>query len=274
MTLEKLLQIGKQEGIPTAEENNQLATRAKHDPEALDELVRRNIRLILKCVNQYRAQSSLDDMFQEGVIGFCNAVNNYDETKSGFTTHAYYWMRAYILRANLSMEEFHYEQRFYTLMIRYKQMHEKIDLLGITDDELTEEELLSYKLTKSDLAKIQRYKRTSCSLDNFYSEEKEKDKHFDIPDTSTCTEDSAVSQAFQAEVQRELSKSLSKREYLILCSYYGIGYEYPLSNDETGKLLMKQFGSKSFTRSYLQAVRQRALNKLKKNRKLQELFIA
>ena len=113
MTLETLMEIGRQEGIPTIEENNKLAIRAKTDPEALDQLLRKNLLLILKYVYSHCANGSIEDMFQDGVIGFLHAVEYYDETKGAFSTYLNYRVQACISKANARTETFYYPQNFY-----------------------------------------------------------------------------------------------------------------------------------------------------------------
>lgn len=54
----------------------------KGDKEAIDKLVKHNMKLILKVVYRFKNSGyDLQDLFQVGVIGFIKAVNNFDLTK-------------------------------------------------------------------------------------------------------------------------------------------------------------------------------------------------
>lgn len=271
MTLDTLMEVGRQEEILSTEENNRLAIQAKNDPEALDRLLRKNLRLIFKYVSYYRANKSMDDMFQDGVIGFLSAVEHYDETKGAFSTYLNYRVQAFVLKANIRMEGFYYPQNFYQEMVRYLKFHEKMESLGINEEELTDEDLVPYHFTREEIQKILRYKRNYSSLEGLCADAKERDYYFDVADPNANTEEDAITGAVQTQVQKELARSLNAREHLILCSYYGIGYDHPFTNDETEQLMKEQFGSKSTSRSYLQAVRQKAINKLKRNGTLKVL---
>ncbi len=274
MTLETLMEIGRQEGIPTIEENNKLAIRAKTDPEALDQLLRKNLLLILKYVYGHCANGSIEDMFQDGVIGFLHAVEYYDETKGAFSTYLNYRVQACISKANARTETFYYPQNFYQKIVSYQKFHKKMEALEIQEEDVTDEELDSHHLTRRDLDNILKYTRSHTSLERLYADAKERDGYFDVADPNANTEDEAMATVVQEQIQKELARILTAREHLILCSYYGIGYDHPFTNDETEQLMKEQFGSKSTSRSYLQAVRQKAINKLKGNRKLKSLASA
>lgn len=62
--------------------------------EAYDKLVYSNIRLVRKILNHYKFMNLDDDLFSEGLIGLCIAVDKYDYKKGNrFSTFAYYWIR-------------------------------------------------------------------------------------------------------------------------------------------------------------------------------------
>jgi RNA polymerase sigma factor (sigma-70 family) len=68
---------------------------------ARDELVQRNLRLVLKIARQYRnATVTQLDLIQEGVFGLMRAIEKFDPTK-GFklSTYAGWWIRQAISRA-------------------------------------------------------------------------------------------------------------------------------------------------------------------------------
>lgn len=62
--------------------------------DAVDKLVYSNVRLVKKILNHYKFMNLDDDLFSEGLIGLCIAVEKYDYRKGNrFSTFAYYWIR-------------------------------------------------------------------------------------------------------------------------------------------------------------------------------------
>lgn len=80
---------------------NQLHAELHTFRAARDELVQRNLRLVLKIVHPYRnAAVAQLDLIQEGVFGLMRAIEKFDPTK-GFklSTYAVWWIRQAISRA-------------------------------------------------------------------------------------------------------------------------------------------------------------------------------
>lgn len=73
----------------------------KGDREALDKLVRANLRFAISIAKQYQNNGlPLVDLIQEANIGLCRAAETYDETKGfRFISYAVWWIRQAIMRA-------------------------------------------------------------------------------------------------------------------------------------------------------------------------------
>src|SRR6056297_2054244 len=84
-----------------ADENNELAVKAKSDKKCRDKLIIHNTRLVMYFANRYNNQTFLtvDDLFQEGILGLIKAVDNYDPDKGKFSTYASWHIRQGITRA-------------------------------------------------------------------------------------------------------------------------------------------------------------------------------
>src|SRR5690242_13102613 len=65
------------------EEEAELARRIrKNDPEALDKLVRSNLRFVVSVAKKYQNQGvALADLINEGNLGLIRAAHKFDETK-------------------------------------------------------------------------------------------------------------------------------------------------------------------------------------------------
>lgn len=85
----------------TREEEVALAKRVrKGDQQARDELVLRNLPLVISVARKYINRGArLDDLIQEGNVGLMKAVERYDPKKgTRFATYAVWWIRAYVQR--------------------------------------------------------------------------------------------------------------------------------------------------------------------------------
>jgi RNA polymerase primary sigma factor len=96
-----LREISKYPLIPQEEEVS-LAQRIRTgDGEALDKLVRSNLRFVVSVAKKYQNQGvSLADLINEGNIGLMRAARKFDETKGiKFISYAVWWIRQAILQA-------------------------------------------------------------------------------------------------------------------------------------------------------------------------------
>ncbi len=88
-----------EDGIPKSEDHHRLIERGR---EAKETMVLANLRLVLHIAKPYVGLSdlSLDDLFQEGVIGLMRAAEKYDHTLGyKFSTYATWWIRQSIMRS-------------------------------------------------------------------------------------------------------------------------------------------------------------------------------
>src|SRR3989339_143446 len=101
-SLDKYLhEIGKEDLI-SAEEEVELARRIrKGDSQALDRLIRANLRFVVSVSKQYQNQGlSLPDLINEGNLGLIKAAQRFDETRGfKFISYAVWWIRQSILQA-------------------------------------------------------------------------------------------------------------------------------------------------------------------------------
>ncbi len=85
----------------TAAEERELAIAARRgNTAARDELVRRNLPLVVSFVRQQvLAGVQLDEVVQEGNLGLLRAVEKFDpDAGTRFSTYAIWWIRAYVWR--------------------------------------------------------------------------------------------------------------------------------------------------------------------------------
>lgn len=88
-----------EEGVPRSEEHDKIIERGRNAKETM---IMANLRLVLHIAKPYVGLSdlTLDDLFQEGVIGLMRAVDKYDHTLGyKFSTYATWWIRQSITRS-------------------------------------------------------------------------------------------------------------------------------------------------------------------------------
>lgn len=87
----------------TAEQERQLARRVQEhsDPIAREEMIRANLRLVVKIAKDYACPSmALGDLVAEGNIGLMRAVEDFDpDAGVRFSTYAAWWIKQAIKRA-------------------------------------------------------------------------------------------------------------------------------------------------------------------------------
>lgn len=88
-----------EEGVPRSEEHDRIIERGR---SAKETMIKANLRLVLHIAKPYDGLSdlSLDDLFQEGVMGLMRAADKYDHTLGyKFSTYATWWIRQSITRS-------------------------------------------------------------------------------------------------------------------------------------------------------------------------------
>ncbi|HPY02676.1 MAG TPA: RNA polymerase sigma factor RpoD/SigA [Spirochaetota bacterium] len=100
-TLQQYFNSIKKFQLITAETEKILADRKNTgDSKAIDELVKANLRLVIKIAKSYTGtESSLIDLIQEGNIGLLRAAEKFDANAGcKFSTYASFWIKHYISR--------------------------------------------------------------------------------------------------------------------------------------------------------------------------------
>jgi len=102
LSLDKYLhEIGKV-ALITSDEEVELAKRIKKgDKDALERLIKANLRFVVSVAKQYQNQGlSLPDLINEGNLGLIKAAQRYDETRGfKFISYGVWWIRQSILQA-------------------------------------------------------------------------------------------------------------------------------------------------------------------------------
>jgi len=258
-SLDKYLQdIGKEELI-TADEEVQLAQKVKlGDQQALEKLVKANLRFVVSVAKQYQNQGlSLPDLINEGNLGLIKAARRFDETRGfKFISYAVWWIRQSILQAlaeqsriiRLPLNQVGSLNKIKKATSKLEQEFERTP----SAEEIAEKlEMPDYKI---DAAKkiTTRY----ISMDAPLTQDDET-KFLDVfvSEDTPHTDDMLMRESLAREIQRSLA-TLTKKERDVINLYYGIGIPHGLTLEEIGAKF-------DLTRERVRQIKEKAIRRLK-----------
>ena len=260
-TLEKYLQDIAKESLVTPEEEVELAQRIKAgDQQALDRLVRANLRFVVSVAKQYQNQGlSLQDLINEGNVGLIKAAQRFDETRGfKFISYAVWWIRQSILQAvaeqartiRLPLNQVGAVSKLKKTAAMLEQEYQRKPSTAELAKELDMSEAKVQSLMGMNLRQIS----TDAPLD-----EDDEGSFLDVyvDQDSSATDEAVENESNNTAIQRSL-KALSDKERQVLSMYYGIGTAREYSLDEIALAM-------GISRERTRQIRDRALKRLKTN---------
>lgn len=228
------------------------------DEEALDMLVRSNLRFVVSVAKRYQNQGvSLADLINEGNIGLMRAAQKFDETKGiKFISYAVWWIRQAILQALAEQSRIVRVplSRAGTLHRIGKRSSILTQELGRepTLEEIAQELELPEEEVKTTLAMAQSHLSLDAPL---VPGEEGQLLDYVCDDFSPGPDEDLYSQALAQSIQDAL-ETLSEREAKVLRLYFGLGETDPLTLEQIGE----RFG---ITRERVRQIKERALSRLR-----------
>jgi RNA polymerase primary sigma factor len=269
-SLEKYLQeIGKVE-LLAPEEEVALAIRIKKgDPKALERLTKANLRFVVSVAKQYQNQGlTLPDLINEGNLGLIKAAQRFDETKGfKFISYAVWWIRQSILQAlaeqsrivRLPLNKVGLTNRISKAFQLLEQEFEREP----TAEELADVLELSTEEVSSTLLMTLRH----VSMDGPLADGEENTlMDVLVNDNAEVTDERLVhDESLKIEIARSL-QSLTERQKNVLCYFYGIGVDHPLSLEDIGERY-------SLTRERVRQIKDKAITKLRTTSRCKDLKV-
>ena len=210
------------------EQEAELAQRIREDDqEALEKLVKANLRFVVSVARQYRNRGlSLSDLISEGNAGLVRAAKTFDEKKGcKFISYAIWWIRQRILQAIAE------QSRIVRLPLNRAGTLSRI---GKTSGELGHElgreptagEIADHMdISEKEVTDTLKVSIPHLSIDAPTSDEDDSSLREVLPDTDAPSPDrDAIDRSLQEDVAEAL-ETLSAREAKILTLYFGIGRE-------------------------------------------------
>jgi RNA polymerase primary sigma factor len=217
--------INKYEMI-SVEEEAELSVRIRNgDAEALQKLVKANLRFVVSVAKQYQNQGlSFPDLINEGNVGLVKAARKFDETRGfKFISYAVWWIRQSIIQAitdqtrivRLPSNRVSNINKIKKATSRLEQLYER---------EPSESELAEFLgMDEENIAFANQVKKTQVSLDMplIHNDENTYNLydliHTEIPSPDNCL----VLESLKIDIRRAMNK-LSKREEEILTLSFGL----------------------------------------------------
>ncbi len=226
--------------------------------EALDKLVRSNLRFVVSVAKKYQNQGVLlPDLINEGNLGLIRAAHKFDETKGiKFISYAVWWIRQAILQALAEQSRIVRVplNRAGALHRIGKRSSTLLQELGRepTVDEIAED----LELSRDEVAATLSISRSHLSLDAPITPGEDGRLMDYLPDQlSPDPEDSAYTKALKDTIDDAL-QGLQEREAKVLRLYFGLDDQEPMTLEDIGALL-------GITRERVRQIKEKALTRLR-----------
>src|SRR6188768_3140446 len=241
------------------EEEAALAVRIRAgDDEALNVLVRANLRFVVSVAKKYQNQGvNLSDLINEGNLGLIRAARRFDETKGiKFISYAVWWIRQAILQALAE------QSRIVRVPLNRAGTLHRIGkrasfLLQELGREATHAEIADgMDITEEEVAKTMSISQTHLSLDAPLTPGEDNKLLDYLADNVNPTPDEQTFEKALTESIEEALSSLKEREAKILRLYFGLDGEEPMTLEQIGSLL-------GITRERVRQIKEKALSRLR-----------
>ncbi len=261
-SLDQYLREISQYPLITREEEVTLAQRIRTgEAEALDKLVRSNLRFVVSVAKKYQNQGvALSDLINEGNLGLIRAAHKFDETKGiKFISYAVWWIRQAILQALAEQSRIVRVplNRAGTLHRIGKRSSALLQELG---REPTVEEIAEgMDISQEEVAKTLSISQAHLSLDAPLTPGEDNKLLDYLPDTTNPGPDDADDEIFEHALTESIEKvlgTLKDREAKILRLYFGLEGQDPMTLEEIGSQL-------GITRERVRQIKEKALARLR-----------
>ena len=247
----------------SGEDEVQLAEAIKKgDKQALDRLTRAHLRFVVSIAKKYQGHGlSLPDLINEGNLGLIMAARKFDATRGfKFISFAVWHIRQHILLAlsehsrlvRLPLNKIALNGRIYRSYCKLEQELERAP----SADEVAEEANVEINTVERCFL----LKEQHVSLDSPFSDEEDTSSLLDIiknPDVDKTEAELYHQQSLKAELNR-LFRELSEKQREVLCWFFGIGIDHPMSLDD---IAIKMY----LTPERVRQIKDKAIEKLRTN---------
>ncbi len=250
------------------EEEIELATRIHAgDEEALQTLVRANLRFVVSVAKRYINQGlMLSDLINEGNLGLLKAAHRFDEKRGyRFISYAVWWIRQSIMQALLDKSRtIRLPQNQTALLIKIGRTRAVLQNEGVPNPgpEQIAERL---DLDVGDVVHALRSDRTEMALEDEGNTGGDRPLTEVLEDTTRPAPDFDVLQRGLREDVRKCLAVLSEREAQIIIQYFGLSFE----DAQTLQVIGERMG---LTRERIRQIKEKALAKIRNSKNRAMLY--
>ncbi len=209
--------------------------RENNDKDAYEKLIKTNMGLVESVANKCRGYilyfpcASYEDLVSEGILGLMRAIKTYDEEKGTLATYAYKWIWRYITFFCKELSDV----RFPVHVVDGFDKVSKIIRRDKGDDYVFQYEDVINECTKEgmsvgvakeccDYMSMKHLARLEAPIEMGDDYSIEMGETIEAP-CAKSVEDSVVSKISSEEIESLIKKCVTKKQYLALKEYYGIG---------------------------------------------------
>ncbi len=266
-SIEKYLEeIGGFSPLPPSEEIELTQRIRKGESTALDKLVKANLRFVISVAKEYQGQGlPLQDLISEGNLGLIKAAQRFDETRGfKFISYAVWWIRQSILQALAE------QSRVVRLPLnrvgainKVGRVLEKLEKRYGREPSM-QEVADTMEMTDYEVADVMKTSARHLSLDEPFKEE-EGNNLLDVleSDRYAPPDDSLMQESLKEEIDKVLV-TLKPREAEIICLYFGLEGDRPLTLEEIGEYF-------KLTRERVRQIKEKALRRMRHRSRLEPL---
>eukprot|EP01092_Planopodium_desertum_P002676 TRINITY_DN141820_c0_g1_i1.p1 TRINITY_DN141820_c0_g1~~TRINITY_DN141820_c0_g1_i1.p1 ORF type:complete len:291 (+),score=30.91 TRINITY_DN141820_c0_g1_i1:85-873(+) len=250
-------------GLISGEEEFRLAALiAKGDKKAKEELIKANLRFVVSVAKQFQGQGlSLPDLINEGNIGLVRAAERFDATRGfKFVSFAVWHVRQQMLQAIGEQSRLVRLPQNKTVMTRsIRNAQNKLEQqLGRGPS--TEEIANHLGIEAAEVDEAIGWNNDHVSLDAPFTSDEENSLLDTTADENAEMSDKKMDhrESLSAELRRSM-QTLDKRQQQMLCYFFGIGIDHPLSLDEIARRY-------DLTPERVRQIKEKAITKLRSNK--------
>ncbi|MFN8310845.1 MAG: RNA polymerase sigma factor RpoD/SigA [Chitinophagales bacterium] len=254
-----LHEIGKNE-LLTNQQEAELAVRIREgDADALDTLVKANLRFVVSVAKQYQGQGlSLNDLINEGNLGLIRAAQKFDETKGfKFISYAVWWIRQSMTQAIIEQSKIiriptgkaqnysRISRAFQTLEQEYQR------------DPSVEDVAQKVGMTENDVNDFLKNIVRTVSTDMHLGKEGEMSVAETLTDPDDLTPEDTLMKTSVENMLMNLVNNLNDREKMVVTLYFGLEGHEAHTLEEIGQKL-------DLTRERVRQIKEKCIEQLKK----------
>ncbi len=259
-----LEEIGRFSQIGEAEEKALGERIHRGDEEALRGLIEANLRFVVSYVKKYQGMGlSLLDLINEGNLGLIEAAKRFDPKRNvKFISYAVWWIRQAVIHAlTQSSRITHVPQKLSDQILQKKRKAAQLKS-ELGHDPSREEIAAAMGLTVADIEDLEMLEEREVSLNDRFNED-DQTMEEKISDVTPSVEYQIIKASIEQQLRDTLGE-LDEKEAVVLKWRFGLDDDQPLTLQEIGDKLR-------LTRERIRQIEQKAMRKLSRSNKLQQL---